>query len=76
MPLLRCLKLIAKAKTEETREAYYRLWLVRYPMYSPDSYETFEEFYEKCVPVKIEYDMRSKDEIMEDILGKKKEPTI
>ena len=39
-------------------------------MYSANNYESFEEFYEKCVPVKIEYDMRSKDEIMEDILGK------
>jgi len=38
-------------------------------MYTNDTYETFDEFYEKVNPSKIEIDTRSKDEIMAEILG-------
>lgn len=48
----------------------YRLWLVRYTQYTPENYETFDEFYDKAYPQKVEYDMRSKDELMQEILGK------
>ena len=71
MPYKKAIKLIEKAKEEERSEIFYRLWLARYPMYSKNNYESFEEFYDKCVPKKIEYDTRSKDEIMNEILGEK-----
>lgn len=70
MPLKRSIELVKKARYEERREIIYRLWLVRYPNYTQNNYETFDEFYEKSYPPKIEYDMRSKDELMGEILGK------
>jgi hypothetical protein len=69
MPMRRALKLIRKAREEDRRERYYRLWLVRYPGYTEKNFETFEDFYEKIFPPKVEYDMRSNDEIMAEILG-------
>lgn len=69
MPVVRALKLIRKAREEDRRERYYRLWLVRYPSYTEKNFETFEEFYEKIFPPKVELDMRSKDELMAEILG-------
>ena len=62
------LKLIKKAQEEETREYYYRFWLVRYPLYDNSSYETFDEFYDKVKPKNIIYDTRTKEEIMKEIL--------
>lgn len=64
------IKLIEKAQEEEKREIQYRLWLVRYPLYTEENYETFEEFYEKTVPKKVDYDLRPKEEIMNEILNK------
>lgn len=69
MPLHRSIKLIDKALEEERKEYYYRLWLVRYPRYDQNTYESFDEFYEKCVPQKVEIDIRTKDEIMEELLN-------
>jgi len=69
LPLSHALKLIDRAREEEMKSKYYKLWLARYPMYTNDTYETFDEFYEKVNPSKIEIDTRSKDEIMAEILG-------
>lgn len=62
------MELVEKAQEEETTEYYYRLWLVRYPLYTEKTYESFSEFYEKANPPKVEYDSRTKDEIMQEIL--------
>lgn len=62
------MKLIEKAKEEETKEFYYRWWLVRYPYYDQKNYESFEEFFEKVVPKRIELDTRNKEEIMQEVL--------
>ena len=64
LPLKRAIKLLNKAQEEETKEYYYRTWLARYPLYTEKTYESFIEYYEKCNPVKIKYDVRSTDDIM------------
>lgn len=69
LPLDKALKLIEKAQEEETKDYYYRWWLVRYPLYDKNNYESFNDFYEKYKPQKIVYDMRSKDELMNEILN-------
>ena len=56
------------AQEEEQKEYYYRLWLMRYPLYDKNNYESFDDFYDKYKPKKIIKDNRSKDEIMEEIL--------
>lgn len=68
LPLKRAIKLIEVAKEKEIEEYFYRLWLVRYPNYDKNNFETFDEFYEKNKPKKIVKDTRSKDEIMKEIL--------
>ena len=70
LPLGKAVALINKARDEAQREKVYRLWLVRYPNYTENNFETFEEFYEKLYPPKVEYDMRSKDDIMAEITGR------
>ena len=71
LPLSKAVALINKARDEAQREKVYRLWLVRYPNYTEKNFETFEEFYEKLYPPKVEYDIRSKDDIMAEITGQK-----
>ena len=56
-----------KAKTEEQRENAYKLWLVRYPNYTEKYYESFNDFYDKLYPQAVNYDIRSKDEIMAEL---------
>lgn len=68
LPLDKSLKLIERAREEEMKEYYYRLWLVRYPYYDQKNYESFDEFYDKVRPRKIELDTRSKEEIMREVL--------
>ena len=68
LPLRRSLKLLNKAAEEEEREYFYRIWLVRYPGYNKETYENFEEFYDKYKPVEIIQDNKTKDEIMEELL--------
>ena len=63
------LKLLEKASDEDKREYAYRWWLVRYPQYTENNYEPFEEFYEKLYPPKVAYDMRPKEELMEELLA-------
>jgi hypothetical protein len=69
LPLSHAIKLLETAREQEMREKLYRLWLARYPLYTKDNYETFDDFYEKANPAKIVIDTRSKDEIMAEILG-------
>ncbi len=70
LPLKRATALINKAREETQRDKYYKLWLVRYPNYTEKNFETFDEFYEKLFPPRIEYDARSKDDIMAEITGR------
>lgn len=70
LPLSKAVALINKARDEAQREKVYRLWLVRYPNYTEKNFETFEEFYEKLYPPRVEYDTRSKDDIMAEITGR------
>lgn len=67
MQLNRAMQLIEKAREEETKEYYYRWWLVRYPYYKANDYESFEQFYERAKPQKIVIDLRSKEEIMSEM---------
>lgn len=68
LSLKRSAKLIQKANEENKKEVNYQWWLARYPLYTQDIYETFEEFQEKLDPKKVVYDLRSKDEIMAELL--------
>ncbi|MDN6292247.1 MAG: hypothetical protein L0J35_04150 [Tetragenococcus halophilus] len=70
LSLIHASKLLQKAREEKKREDAYQWWLVRYPHYTEENYESFEEFYERLYPPEIEYDTRSKEEIMNEILGK------
>lgn len=54
---------------QEQKDYMHRLWLVRYPNYTEENFESFEHFYDKYKPKKVEYDARSKDDIMSDILN-------
>ncbi len=73
LPYKKALSLIDKAQEEDTREYYFRWLLSRYPLYTKDNYEPFEEFYEKAKPKKITVDTRSKDELMQEILDIEKQ---
>lgn len=68
LSLKRSAKLIKKATEENKKEANYQWWLARYPLYTKDSYESFDEFLEKLNPQKVVYDFRDKDEIMAELL--------
>lgn len=70
LPIKRVSKLYKKAMEENEREKAYRQWLAHYPRFTADTFETFEEFYELLHPPKIQMDLRSKDEIMNELLGK------
>ena len=73
MSFVEIVKITNKANEEEEKEKKYQLWLVRYPNYDKNNFETFEEFYNKCKPQKIKYDNRNKEEIMKDILKRKED---
>ncbi len=68
LSLRRAAKLITKATLEDQKETHYQWWLARYPLYTQDTYETFDEFLDKLNPKKVVYDLRSKDEIMAELL--------
>lgn len=70
LSIKRAYKLFNKAVKENNREKVYQWWLARLPQYTQETYESFQEFYDKVYPPTIKMDMRSKDEIMNDILGK------
>ena len=62
------MRLIERAHEEEKREIHYRLWLVKYPLYTKDNYEPFDVYYENAIPRKIEYDSRPKEVLMAEVL--------
>lgn len=70
LPIRRAARLYQKALEENKRDKAYQWWLTRLPAYTQDTFETFEEFYELLYPPKIQMDLRSKDEIMNELLGK------
>jgi len=76
VPVTDVLKLIERAIDEEEKEQLYRLWLAKYPLYDKETFETFNEFYDKCKPKKITYDQRDKDDIMTEILERNSNGTI
>ena len=56
-----------KAQEHENKEYYYRQWLVHLPKMTKETFVTFEDYYlERQRP---KFDLRSKDELMADILG-------
>lgn len=61
------MRLIEKANEEERKEYFYRWWLVRYPLYDQKNYESFNEFYDRVSPKKIEMDTRRTEDIMRDV---------
>jgi hypothetical protein len=73
LPLHKSAKLIAKAIKNKQRDEEYNWWLARLPIYTVENFETFEEFRDKLHPKPIAYDKRSKEDIMNDILGGKEE---
>lgn len=68
MPLHHAMKLIEMAKEEETKEYFFRVWLVRYPNYTEKTYETFNQYLENSRPENVLLDNRSKEEIMKEII--------
>lgn len=64
----RAVALINKATYENKRDQVYAWWLARLPMYTQETYETYDEFYEKVYPPIVLMDMRSKDDIMNELL--------
>ncbi len=73
LPLHKSAKLIAKAIKNKRRDEEFNWWLARLPIYTTETFETFEEFQDKLHPKPIEYDRRSKEDIMNDIIGGKEE---
>jgi len=55
------------AKEGEVKENLYRLWLVIYPNYTKDNYESFEKFCENRMPKRQVIDTRSTDDIMQEM---------
>lgn len=68
LSIRRASKLYNKAFEEDKRDEAYQWWLARVPLYTQENYETFEEFYKSLYPPRVEYDNRSKDEIMSELL--------
>ena len=62
--------LYKKAVYENKRQKTYQWWLARLPMYTSDNYENYEEFYEVVYPPMVTMDTRSKDDIMNELMGK------
>lgn len=69
LPYRHAMELVEKAQKEANMEFHYQWWLARYPLYTEKTYESFNEFYEKVNPPAVEYDARTKDELMNEILG-------
>lgn len=70
LSIKRASKLYKKAVEEKKTDEAYQWWLARVPMYTEENYESFREFYEALYPPPVEMDTRSKDEIMNELLGK------
>ena len=61
-------RLALKVVEKEREEIQYRLWLTRYPLYTQENFESFNEFCEKSKPITIVKTNKSKEEIMADIV--------
>lgn len=70
LSIKRAYDLFNKALKEIERDRTYQLWLSIVPTYTRENAESFEEYYDRTHPQKVELDKRSKDEIMNEILGK------
>lgn len=70
LSIKRAYELFSKALKEKEIDRTYQLWLAIVPSYTKDNVESFEEYYERTHPEKVELDKRSKEEIMDEILGK------
>lgn len=68
LPLNDAIKAVNFAIEQDKKEKLYSLWLVKYPWYDQNTFETFEQFCERSIPKKVTYDTRSKDDIMAEIL--------
>ena len=63
------MKLIDKAQEEENREYAFRfLFRQKYPQMDKKNFKSFKEFWEEIQPKTTTYDLRNKDEIMQEIL--------
>ena len=69
LSLPRAVELISVAREGEQKENLYRLWLVRYPNYTQETYESFEDFCEKHISKRQVVDARSKEDIMQELLS-------
>ncbi|HEY5555862.1 hypothetical protein [Acetobacterium sp.] len=67
MPYRSAAKLIIKAAEQNTKDLLFKLYNSIYPNMGKKTFVSFDEFYKKAVPKKIELDTRSKDEIMQEI---------
>jgi len=76
LSLRHAFKLYNKALKENRRDKAHDMWLAIMPKYTNDTYETFEEFYDRIYPPKVEMDTRSKEEIMDEILGNRKQNKV
>lgn len=54
---------------EETRDYAFTLYASAYPHMSEKHFKTFNEFWNEIKPKKVELDQRSKEEIMQEMLG-------
>ena len=70
LPLHNALRLIKRAQEEETKEYFFRIYLVQLPNMDEKTYKSFNQFYDDIKPKNIEIDTRSKDDIMNEILGR------
>jgi hypothetical protein len=68
LPIYRATKLIRTAQEEQRRELIFRLYLADRP-YLKDNM-SFDDYYEKACPTPVAYDMRDKDVLMKELLGK------
>jgi len=67
MPFQKSVKLIGKAREENRKDRLFSLYSNLYPNFSKDNFMSFEDFVEKSMPEKINYDGRSTAEIMAEI---------
>ena len=68
LPIYRATRLIRKAQEEQKRELLFKLYLTDRPYFKDPM--SFDDYYDKACPAPVVYDMRDKDDIMNEILRK------
>jgi wyosine [tRNA(Phe)-imidazoG37] synthetase (radical SAM superfamily) len=68
LPLRRGLKLLKKAMEEDTKEYAFRIYLAVYPNMDKKNFKSFNEYWEEIKPKKVELDLRTEEDIMQEIL--------